>query len=227
MEMVAVEIDGGSLIITIIGAMASALTILIFCYLAFRVSLESRLKDLERPMEILADLEEAFFAQEERIRDLEMEASRMEALPRDGMTCPVARGRSMEDERVFPRDDLRQGAKKNRVVRSDFGSVSALSLDLADGGLAQIFGFILTLVRHLLALVLHLLYFFHRVGGGCMLLGAYSALFMRYLGLCTLFCPLILADAATGEGGDEDEKQSQNPAVLEHDLVVVVDMLKS
>jgi hypothetical protein len=71
--------------ITIIGAMASALVTLIFCRLAFRVSLESRLKDLEHQTEILQDLEEAFLAQEERIRDLEREASRRETLPRDEM----------------------------------------------------------------------------------------------------------------------------------------------
>jgi len=104
-KLAALEIDGGSLMITIVGAMASALATLIFCYLAFRVNLESRLKDLEHQMEILGDLEEALLAQEERIRDLEMEASRREALPIDGMTCPVARSRSREDERIFPRDD--------------------------------------------------------------------------------------------------------------------------
>jgi hypothetical protein len=83
--MVAVEIDEGSMMIAMVGAMASALVTLIFCYLAFRVSLESRLKDLEHQTEILQDLEEAFLAQEERIRDLEMETSRREALPRDEM----------------------------------------------------------------------------------------------------------------------------------------------
>ncbi len=81
--MVAVEIDEGSMMVAVVGAMASALVTLIFCYLAFRVSLESRLKDLEHQTEILRDLEEAFLAQEERIRDLEMETSRQEALPRD------------------------------------------------------------------------------------------------------------------------------------------------
>ena len=99
------EIDEGSMMVAVVGAMASALVTLIFCYLAFRVSLESRLKDLEHQLDGLADLEEAFLAQEERIRDLEMEASLREAMPRDGMTWPVARGRSMEDERIFPRDD--------------------------------------------------------------------------------------------------------------------------
>jgi hypothetical protein len=79
--MVAVEIDEGSMMVAVVGAMASAFVTLIFCYLAFRVSLESRLKDLEHQMEILADLEEAFLAQEERIRDLEMEA-----LPGDART---------------------------------------------------------------------------------------------------------------------------------------------
>ena len=71
--------------VAVVGAMASALVTLIFCYLAFRVSLESRLKDLEHQTEILQDLEEAFLAQEERIRDLELETSRQEALPRDEM----------------------------------------------------------------------------------------------------------------------------------------------
>ena len=83
--MVAVEIDEGSMMVAVVGAMASALVTLIFCYLAFRVSLESRLKDLEHQMEILADLEEAIFTQEERIRDMEMETSRREELPRDEM----------------------------------------------------------------------------------------------------------------------------------------------
>ncbi|KQC15121.1 MAG: hypothetical protein APR56_02640 [Methanosaeta sp. SDB] len=81
--MVAVEIDEGSLMVAVVGAMASALVTLIFCYLAFRVRLESRLKDLEHQLDGLADLEEAFLAQEERIRDLEMETSRGVALPRD------------------------------------------------------------------------------------------------------------------------------------------------
>ncbi len=81
--MVAVEIDEGSMMVAVVGAMASALVTLIFCYLAFRVSLESRLKDLEHQTEMLQDLEEAIFTQEERIRDLEMETSRQEALPRD------------------------------------------------------------------------------------------------------------------------------------------------
>lgn len=83
--MVAVEIDEGSMMVAVVGAMASALVTLIFCYLAFRVSLESRLKDLEHQMEILADLEEAIFTQEERIRDMEMETSRREELPIDEM----------------------------------------------------------------------------------------------------------------------------------------------
>ena len=61
------------------GAMASALATLIFCYLAFRVSLEARLKDLEHQVEILSDLEEVLIAQEERIRVLEMEAAWAEA----------------------------------------------------------------------------------------------------------------------------------------------------
>jgi hypothetical protein len=72
--MVAVEIDGGALMVAAAGAMASALATLIFCYLAFRVSLEARLKDLEHQVEILSDLEEVLIAQEERIRVLEMEA---------------------------------------------------------------------------------------------------------------------------------------------------------
>jgi len=59
--------------------MASALVTLIFCRLAFRGSLESRLKDLEHQVDALLDLEEAFLAQDERIRDLEMEASRRDA----------------------------------------------------------------------------------------------------------------------------------------------------
>ncbi len=105
MKLVAVEIDEGSLMITMIGTMTGALVTLIFCYLAFRVSLESRLKDLEHQVEILGDLEEAFLAQEDRIRDLEMEASRLEVLPRDGMTCPVTRDRSIEDERILTRSD--------------------------------------------------------------------------------------------------------------------------
>ncbi|MCR3884628.1 hypothetical protein P0O24_02170 [Methanotrichaceae archaeon M04Ac] len=79
--MAAVEINEGSMMVAMIGAMASALLTLILCYLAFRVSLESRLKDLEHQVEILQDLEEAFLAQEDRIRDLEMETSRREALP--------------------------------------------------------------------------------------------------------------------------------------------------
>jgi hypothetical protein len=103
--MVAVEIDEGSLMVTMIDTMTGALVTLIFCYLAFRVSLESRLKDLEHQAEILGDLEEAFLAQEGRIRDLEMEASRLESLPRNGMTCPVARDRSIEDERILTGDD--------------------------------------------------------------------------------------------------------------------------
>lgn len=73
--MVAVEIDGGALMVAAAGAMASALATLIFCYLAFRVSLEARLKDLEHQVEILSDLEEILIAQEERIRVLEMEAA--------------------------------------------------------------------------------------------------------------------------------------------------------
>ena len=77
--MVAVEIDGGALMVAAAGAMASALATLIFCYLAFRVSLEARLKDLEHRMERLADLEEAILAAEERIGDLEMEAAWPEA----------------------------------------------------------------------------------------------------------------------------------------------------
>jgi hypothetical protein len=83
--MVAVEIDEGSMMVAMVGAMASALVTLIFCYLAFRVSLESRLKDLEHQVGILGDLEEAFLAQEDRIRDIEMEASRLGALPKDEM----------------------------------------------------------------------------------------------------------------------------------------------
>jgi hypothetical protein len=101
--MVAVEIDEGSMMVAVVGAMASALVTLIFCYLAFRVSLESRLKDLEHQTEILRDLEGAFLAQEERIRDLEMETSRQEALPRDEMKRPTGRDRSIEDDRIFPR----------------------------------------------------------------------------------------------------------------------------
>ncbi len=81
MKLAMVEIDEGSLMVTIIGTMIGALVTLIFCYLAFRVSLESRLKDLEHQVETLQDLEVALLAQEDRIRDLEMEASRLEALP--------------------------------------------------------------------------------------------------------------------------------------------------
>jgi len=81
--MVAVEINEGSMMVAMVGVMASAFVTLIFCYLAFRVSLESRLKDLEHQVDALLGLEEAFLAQEERIRDLEMDASRREALPRD------------------------------------------------------------------------------------------------------------------------------------------------
>ncbi|KQC15678.1 MAG: hypothetical protein QM433_08630 [Euryarchaeota archaeon] len=103
--MVAVEIDEGSMMVAVVGAMSSAFVTLIFCYLTFRVSLEARLKDMEHQMEILADLEEASLAQEERIRDLEMEASSMVVLTRDGMACPVGLGRSMENGRIFPRDD--------------------------------------------------------------------------------------------------------------------------
>lgn len=77
--MVAVEINEGSMMVAVLGAMASAFVTLIFCYLAFRVSLESRLKDLEHQLDALADLEEAFLSQEERIRDLEMETSRRKA----------------------------------------------------------------------------------------------------------------------------------------------------
>ncbi len=69
--MVAIEINEESLMIAAAGAMTSALLTLIFSYLAFRVSIESRLKDLEHQLDALADLEEAIFAQEERIRDLE------------------------------------------------------------------------------------------------------------------------------------------------------------
>lgn len=79
--MLAVEINEGSMMVAVMGAMASALVTLIFCYFAFRVSLESRLKDLEHQLDGLTDLEEAFLAQEDRIRDLEMETSRREALP--------------------------------------------------------------------------------------------------------------------------------------------------
>jgi hypothetical protein len=79
--MVAVEINEGSMMVAVVGAMASAFVTLIFCYLAFRVSLESRLKDLEHQVDALLDLEEAFLTQEERIRDLEMETSCREALP--------------------------------------------------------------------------------------------------------------------------------------------------
>lgn len=83
--MVTVEIDEGSMMVAMVGAMTSALVTLIFCRLAFRVSLESRLKDLEHQLDSLADLEEAFLAQEERIRDIEMETSRLGSLPRDEM----------------------------------------------------------------------------------------------------------------------------------------------
>ena len=69
--MVAIEIDQGSLMIAAAGAMTSALLTLIFSYLAFRVSIESRLKDLEHQVNALADLEEAFLALDERMRDLE------------------------------------------------------------------------------------------------------------------------------------------------------------
>ena len=101
--MVAVEINEGSIMVAMVGAMASALVTLIFCYLAFRVSLESRLKDLEHQVEILQDLEEAFLSQEDRIRDLEVETSRREALPIDEIKRPMGRDRSMVDERIFPR----------------------------------------------------------------------------------------------------------------------------
>ncbi|HPE63182.1 MAG TPA: hypothetical protein PLQ49_03635 [Methanothrix sp.] len=72
--MVAIEINEGSLLIAAAGAMTSAILTLIFSYLGFRVSIESRLKDLEHQVENLLDLEEAFISQEERIRDLEMMA---------------------------------------------------------------------------------------------------------------------------------------------------------
>jgi hypothetical protein len=103
--MVAVEINEGSMMVAMVGAMASALVTLIFCYLAFRVSLESRLKDLEHQVEILQDLEEAFLAQEDRIRDLEVETSRLEAPPVGGVKRPTGRDRSIDDERIFPRCD--------------------------------------------------------------------------------------------------------------------------
>ncbi|MGB3944084.1 MAG: hypothetical protein WBK88_04760, partial [Methanothrix sp.] len=70
---------GGALMVAAAGAMASALATLIFCYLAFRVSLEASLKDLEHQVEILSDLEEAILAAEERISVLEMEAAWPEA----------------------------------------------------------------------------------------------------------------------------------------------------
>ncbi|WP_316966213.1 hypothetical protein [Candidatus Methanocrinis natronophilus] len=82
----AVEIDGGALMVAAAGAMASALATLIFCRLAFRVSLEARLKDLEHRMERLVDLEEAIPAAEERIGDLEMEAVWPEAQDGEGAT---------------------------------------------------------------------------------------------------------------------------------------------
>ncbi|HPJ29912.1 MAG TPA: hypothetical protein PLZ42_00800 [Methanothrix sp.] len=69
--MVAIEIDQGSLMIAAAGAMTSALLTLIFSYLAFRVSIESRLKDLEHQAESLMDLDEAFLTLDERMRDLE------------------------------------------------------------------------------------------------------------------------------------------------------------
>jgi hypothetical protein len=103
--MVAVEINEGSMMVAVVGAMASALVTLIFCYLAFRVSLESRLKDMEHQLDALADLEEAFLAQEEKIRDLEMETSRREAPPVGGVKRPTGRDRSIDDERIFPRCD--------------------------------------------------------------------------------------------------------------------------
>lgn len=81
--MVAVKINEGSLMIAVVGAMASALLTLIFSTIAFRVSIESRLKDLEHQVEILQYLEEAFLAQEDRIRDLEAEKSRAEPLSGD------------------------------------------------------------------------------------------------------------------------------------------------
>jgi hypothetical protein len=62
--MVGMEIDEGSLIVTIIGEIASALATLVFCRLAFRVNLESRLKDQEHQLDAPANLEEAFLAQE-------------------------------------------------------------------------------------------------------------------------------------------------------------------
>ena len=43
--------------------------------------LPPRGRDQVHQLDALADMEEAFLAQEERIRDLEMEASRQEALP--------------------------------------------------------------------------------------------------------------------------------------------------
>ena len=98
--MVAIEINEGSLMIAAAGAMASAFVTLIFCYLAFRVSLESRLKDLEHQVENLLDLEEAFIAQEERIRDLEMMTSN-----------PEARSRSTEDGRIIPEMNSSPSAK--------------------------------------------------------------------------------------------------------------------
>ena len=101
--MVAIEINEGSLLIAAAGAMTSALLTLIFSYLAFRVSIESRLKDLEHQVEAILDLEEAFISQDERIRDLEMAARSLEALPRDETTFPAARSPPMEDERIFPR----------------------------------------------------------------------------------------------------------------------------
>jgi hypothetical protein len=76
--MVAVEIDAGAIMIAAACAMASALLTLIFNIIDFQVSIESRLKDLEHQAEILQYLEEAVLAQEVRIGELEVEASRPE-----------------------------------------------------------------------------------------------------------------------------------------------------
>ena len=72
------EIDEGAIMIATAWAMTSALLTLILSTIAFRVSIESRLKDLENQAEILSGLVEAFLAQEERIGELEVEASRPE-----------------------------------------------------------------------------------------------------------------------------------------------------
>lgn len=103
--MEAVEINEGSPMIASAGAMASTLMTMIFCTIAFRASLESRLKDLEHQIEILRDLDEALFAHEVKIRGLEMEEIRIATPPVDGMASLEEWSPSIDDERGLPRSN--------------------------------------------------------------------------------------------------------------------------